>query len=539
MGFTPTSSNNAVGRELASVLPQDNKGWYQRAHLVKLNLIILSLCQFSSNNGFDGSIMNGLQSLPLWHEFMHTPTGAWLGFINAIFFLGMIVCAPIASEVSNNYGRKRSVWIGYVFIVVGVALQTAAPNDKAFIVARLLIGGSSAFFSNSVPLLINEIAYPTHRGIVSAIFYTGFYVGSIIAACATFGTRNYGNSWAWRVPSLLQILLPIVALPGFWYCPESPRFLIDKGHIEEARRIISTFHAGDDDNSPLVNYEMQEIETAIAAEKTAKHSSSYADMSRTKGNRWRLAITVSLAIFSQWSGNGVVSYYLSLVLTTVGITGVTDQLLINLGLQIWNLIFSVAAAFSVDKLGRRVLFLVSAGTMLISYVVVTGLSGSFAQTGHSATGIAVVPFLFCFFAGYDIALTPLLLAYTCEIWPYTLRTKGITVMWVTAISAIFFNTFVNPIALEAIGWKYYIVFVVVLIIFCITAYLFYPETRGHSLERMAVIFEGVDAADMELEQTKERAVSVSHETSAGIAAKTNTVYHEKKGASNPGSLQEI
>lgn len=57
-----------------------------------------------------------------------------------------------------------------------------------------------------------------------------------------------------------------------------------------------------------------------------------------------------------------------------------------------------------DKLGRRALFLASAGTMLTSYIVVTGLSGSFAQTGHAATGIAVVPFLFCFFAGYDIAL---------------------------------------------------------------------------------------------------------------------------------------
>ncbi|PVH95557.1 general substrate transporter [Periconia macrospinosa] len=527
MGVATTSSNNAVGRELASVLPQDNNGWYKRAHLVKLNLVILSLCQLSSSNGFDGSIMNGLQSLPLWHDFMHNPTGAWLGFVNAVYFLGMMVCAPIASEVSNKYGRKRSVWIGYIVIVAGVALQTAAPNDKAFIVARLLVGGSSAFFSNSVPLLINEIAYPTHRGILSAVFNTGYYVGSIIAACATFATRNYGNSWAWRVPSLLQILLPIVALPGFWYCPESPRFLIDKGDIQEAGKIISIFHAGGDDNSPLVNYEMLEIETAIATEKTAKHSSSYLDMSRTKGNRWRLGITVSLAIFSQWSGNGVVSYYLSLVLSTVGITGATDQLLINLGLQIWNLLFSVAAAFSVDKLGRRVLFLASASTMLISYIVVTGLSGSFAQTNRPATGIAVVPFLFCFFAGYDIALTPLLVAYPCEIWPYTLRTKGITVAWMTAVSAIFFNTFVNPIALEAIGWKYYIVFVVVLIIFYITAYLFYPETRGHSLEQMAIIFDGADAAAMEPEQTKERAVSVSHEVSAEIEAKTGTVYHKE------------
>ena len=60
--------------------------------------------------------------------------------------------------------------------------------------------------------------------------------------------------------------------------------------------------------------------------------------------------------------------------------------------------------------------------------------------------------------------------------------------------AIFINTFVNPIALEAIHWKYYIVFIVMLTLLLITVYFAYPETRGHTLEQMAVIFDGPDAA---------------------------------------------
>lgn len=56
MGIS-TATNKAVGQELAAVLPQDNKAWYQRSHLLKLNLLILSLCQLSSCNGYDGSIM--------------------------------------------------------------------------------------------------------------------------------------------------------------------------------------------------------------------------------------------------------------------------------------------------------------------------------------------------------------------------------------------------------------------------------------------------------------------------------------------------
>ena len=116
------------------------------------------------------------------------------------------------------------------------------------------------------------------------------------------------------------------------------------------------------------------------------------------------SISVSLGVFSQWCGNGVVSYYLAIVLRTVGITSVTHQTLIAGMLQIWNLLLASAAALSVDKLGRRPLFLASTSIMLLGYILVTALSGSFAEMGSPSIGIAVIPFLFVFFAGYDIAL---------------------------------------------------------------------------------------------------------------------------------------
>lgn len=148
---------------------------------------------------------------------------------------------------------------------------------------------------------------------------------------------------------------------------------------------------------------MIEITTAIQIESTLADA-SYMELWKTPGNRRRLLISVSLGIFSQWCGNGVVSYYLAIVLRTVGITSVTHQTLIAGLLQVWNLIFASGAAFNVDRFGRRPLFLASAGTMLVGYILVTALSGSFAETGSPSTGIAVIPFLFIFFAGYDIAL---------------------------------------------------------------------------------------------------------------------------------------
>ncbi|KAB8273864.1 general substrate transporter [Aspergillus minisclerotigenes] len=492
MGTTKAESTNkpAGEEELAAVLPTEGPAWYRQGHLLRLNSIILALVMFSSANGYDGSLMNGLQALDQWNNFLDYPTGVRLGWLNAIYWLGCGVGYPTAAWLANRFGRKPGVYVGYLFLGLGCALQTAAPNQTSFLLARLFVGVASALFGNSVPLLINEIAYPSHRGIVNSLFMSGWYVGGTVSGWVIFASRDYPSSWSWRLPSLLQALLPLVALPGFLLAPESPRWLISVGRPEEARTILTRYHAGGDTNSPLVNYEMLTITSAIEAEQEAQSSASYLEMLKTPGNRRRLFISITLGIFAQWAGNGVVSYYLSLILDTVGVTSVKDQTLISACMQMWNLIFAIIGAYLIDRFGRRPLFLASAVVMFVSYVFVTALSGSFAATQHASTGAAVIPFLFIFFAGYGLSLTPLLTAYPCEIWPFRLRARGLTVTWVASICAIFFNTFVNPIALDAIEWKYYIVFIAVLLIFGITAYFFYPETKGYPLEQIAAIFDG-------------------------------------------------
>ncbi|KAL9948793.1 hypothetical protein D7B24_008112 [Verticillium nonalfalfae] len=467
--------------------------WWKQPHLLKLNFIILSLVMFSSANGYDGSVMGGVLALKSWNEFMDLPTGTYLGWINAIYFLGSGLAFPAGAWVSNRWGRKPGIYIGYAFVVLGVGIQAAAQNEKMFTYARLLIGISSAWLSISAPVLLNEIAYPTHRAIASALYMCGYYVGGTISSWVTFGTRNLDSDWAWRIPILLQIALPLVALPGFLMAPESPRWFISMGRTEDAVKVLAEYHAGGVIEDPIVVSQMIEIETTINAEKEASNSGSYLDMSRTPGNRHRLAISVGLGFISQWAGNGVVSYYLPLVLNSVGVTSVTNQTLINACLNVWNLLWAIAAAASVDRLGRRPLFLASAVLMFVSFVIVTGLSGSFAQGGSSSVGLAVIPYLFLFFAGYDIALTPFLVAYPVEIWQFSLRSRGLTVTWITALASIFLNTFVNGLALEQLGWKYYILFCVLLLLWIVFVWFVIPETKGHTLEQMAVVFDGEDA----------------------------------------------
>lgn len=155
-----------------------------------------------------------------------------------------------------------------------------------------------------------------------------YYLGAILASWSTFGTQSYESTWSWRIPTILQAGYPLVQLAFICLLPESPRWLVSKDRSAEALHILAEHHAGGDTQSPLVVREMAEIVGTIKMEQQAK-STGWSALVATPGNRKRLFIAVCLGAFAQWNGIGVVSYYLTLVLDTVGVTNSFDQTLIN------------------------------------------------------------------------------------------------------------------------------------------------------------------------------------------------------------------
>ncbi|KAL4734907.1 major facilitator superfamily domain-containing protein [Aspergillus similis] len=421
------------------LLPHNGLPWYRKHHLLRLNYSLLCLFLLYASDGYDGTLMSGLQALPRWQAFMKNPTGAWLGFVNAVQTLSAFVLYPIVAWCSDRYGRKTTLCINFLWLALAVGLQTAAINPTMFVFVRLFIGASASFTSGSAPILMAETAYPTHRGITTAIFMCGWHVGLFLAAWVTFGTRNAPDNWSWRIPSLLQCAIPVLALPSFLMAPETPRWLVSQERVEEAHAFLIKYHAGGDENSPLANFELQKIINSLALEARYRKSSSWLDLLRGCGNRHRTFISVTLGL--------------------------------------WNLVLSIGAAFNVDRFGRRPLFLVSSVGMLCPYIVISGLSGS----RHS--------FLYIYYGFYDIAFTPLLVSYTCEIWPYDLRAKGLALGMNSTRVALFFNTFVNPIILDDIAWKYYIVYCVILVVISVTIWLWYPDTKGYTLEEASALFD--------------------------------------------------
>ncbi|EEU42511.1 uncharacterized protein NECHADRAFT_40128 [Fusarium vanettenii 77-13-4] len=489
--FSKKGAELAVGTELSRVLPQNPKPWYRTWHILKLNLCLLVPLFSASSVGYDGSMMNGLQTLPQWRQYFDNPEGALLGLMNSVYPLGKVVSLLVVSYVCDRWGRKLPILIGLITCIAFAILQGLSKDIHSFIIARAFLGFFTSFISQPSPIIITELAYPTQRGKLTALYNTFFYFGSIFAAWCTYGTFKIQSTWSWRIPSLLQGALPALQLLAWYFLPESPRWLVSQGRKEEARKVLAEFHAGGDADSPLVNFEMDEIESVITQESEALSATSWVELVRTPANRRRTLIAVIVGWFAQWNGVGVVSYYLVLVLNTIGITKVKDQTLINGLLQIFNWLASTfLGALMVDRLGRRTLFLVSTAGMLAAYVVWTGLTSHFVNTHNEATGRAVVAFIFIYYLFYDIAWTPLLQAYPVEIYPYTLRARGLSITYISSFTGLIVGNQVNPIAMKAIAWKYYIVFCCLLAILWVVIWFLFPETKGHTLEEIREVFEG-------------------------------------------------
>lgn len=221
-------------------------------------------------------------------------------------------------------------------------------------------------------------------------------------------------------------------------------------------------------------------------------NAGWADFLKTKCNRKRLVILLLVRTGTRWCGLGVISYFLAVILRSVGITADAQINGINGGLSVFNWLLAICGACLVERLGRRTLWLWSTALMLAFWCVFMGLSAAFTVGGStiSAVGSASIAFIFLFNGAYDIAWTPLSYSYTSEILPTSLRASGMAIFSLTQGLCCCFNSMISSIALDSIAWKYYSVYVVMLVFYLSTAYLYFVETKGYTSEEVGTLLDG-------------------------------------------------
>ncbi|CAN3355804.1 high-affinity glucose transporter 1 [Diutina catenulata] len=488
--------------------PVLERPWWRYRHLAGLAGIVVILTLSSSTSGYDGSVLNALQSLSSWQAEMDYPKGRRLGNLGSAQVFGQTASMLFSSWAAEFFGRRLAIVIGNLIIILGAVLQGTSQNYGWFFAARFVVGLGSGLHAVAAPALIAELAYAPHREVSTANFNVQWYLGAVIAAWVTYGTRTIASAYSWRIPSYLQGALPVAQLVLLFFVPESPRWLVSRGRVSQARDILHHWHFGrsqSDCSLALVDAELNEIESAIQLEKLQQET-RYIDFLRTPGNRKRLFLCIFTPMMMQLSGNGLVSYYLNLVLTSIGITEEQRQLQLNGCLMITNFVTATFFACITWRFRRRTMFLTSLIAMLVCYVIWTILSAINQQRHFKDESFArgVLAMIFLYYTGYNVALSGFPFLYVTEALSFSLRAKGLNIFSLTMCLCSIFNGYVNPIGMANIGWRFYIVYCCVVAVEIVVVYFFYPETSGYTLEEVARVFDPMVAeADKERDSSQD------------------------------------
>lgn len=408
------------------------------------------------------SMLNNLRILHPFKNYFGDPKGSTLGLLTALYSIGAIASLPVTPYIADHFGRKAAIALGCVVMIVGASIQGTAKTLTSFMAGRFMMGFGNSLAQLSSPLLLTELCHPQHRGRITAIYNCLWNVGAIICTWLTFGTKRIENNWSWRVPALTQAFPSVVQLVFIFFIPESPRWLIAKGRNQEALNILGKYHANGDLDNPTVQFEFHEIRETLRLEFQYQKTSSYLDFFKTKGNRYRLMLLASLGLFSQFSGNGLVSYYATDVYNSIGIKDPDTQLGLNGGLTIMSLIVSVSCALLVDRVGRRPLFIAATASMCVCFILWTVASSQQEEKHSVSAGRAVIAFIWLFQFAYALAWSGLLVAYTVEILPFKIRAKGLMIMNVFIQVALTVNQYINPLGFDHLKptWKLYTIYAV-------------------------------------------------------------------------------
>lgn len=483
---------------LEDVTHKFTKYWFQYSHLLKLNILLLSGVFAFITYGYDSSMLGNLQNLPSWSAYFDNPSGATLSTMSNGVSIGGLCAIPFVGYLGDKLGRRPSIIIGCLLVIIGSGIQAGAVNFGMFLASRIILGFGVCFSSAGAGPLLAETAFPSQRPAMTSLLTASFSIGFFLAALFTWGpymsSMKY-NNWSWRLPSLLQALFPAIELILALLCPESPRWLIAHGKQDEAFEVLTKYHAGGDRESPFVKFEMAEITAAIEKEKLSKQF-GWNTWFKTKSNLHRLFLVLMVPSMLQLCGSSLVSYYFPIVLGTIGYTEPVEKLKINIGLTVYGLVWSMVFAVISGKFKRRRLFITGFSLMCLMFIIWIVLAAINLQRNFEdkALGRAIIAVIYFYFGFYHMS-SPIGTTYVMEVAPYALRNQAATMYQLCTNGWILFNNYVNNLGMDVIQWRYYIVFCVWLAIQAIIVYCFFPETYSLGLEEIAQIF-GEDVTAM-------------------------------------------
>ncbi|OCF40858.1 glucose transporter [Kwoniella heveanensis CBS 569] len=460
----------------------------------------------------------------------------YLGFIVSSMLLGAFAGSVPAGLIADKFSRRFSIVVGGLVFIVGGILQTAAASKGMMMAGRFFAGWGIGSLGVLVPLYQSEIAHPSQRGRMIATFQFSLGLGAFIAGWVAYGCAqgSPGTALQWRLPLAFQMFpaIPLVSL--IYLLPESPRWLMIKGRQEESLRALARLHASGNIEDPFVQGEFMEMRSKVTEE--ASMQASWSDIFRNRTNARKVLLGVILQFSVQMTGVSAIQYYSPRVYSAVGFKGNTPLLIQSIN-NINGLAGELLCILFLDKVGRRIPLIGGNIISGICFAVCTGLAKQFATgtTSSRGLGILFVAMTFIYNNIFSSCIGPLSWVYPVEIMNTGIRAKAASLTTMASWLANFMIGQVSPIAFAKIGWRYYLVFTVCSFTNALTFYLFFPETKGRTLEEMDSYFRDnhwiVPLARVQGVSVSEREQQLAHGQTTAVLpheSKEEPVVYEEK-----------
>ena len=383
--------------------------------------------------------------------------------------LGSLVGAVVGGILADRLGRRRLLMITALVFGLGAIGAALSPGMAWLIAARITAGAAIGVASFVAPLYISEIAPVAIRGSLVSINQVALTSGIVISYLVDYA---FAGSEAWRWMFALAVIPAAAFGIGLMFIPNSPRWLVARGHADQARAVLKRIRSPEN-----VEVELGEIQHSVAQQK--EHWSELLSPLL----RSAMIVGVGLAIAQQITGINTVIYYAPTIFKFAGLSSASVAILAGVGVGVVNVVFTVVAMQLIDRVGRRPLLLVSLAGMALSLGVL-GLAFALPQLSGSLGWIAVVS-LMVYVGSFAVGLGPVFWLILSEIYPLSIRGRAMSIGTVAnwsanLIVALSFLTLTHVLGKAATFWLYGAVSVGAWLF----AFFLVPETKGRSLEQI-------------------------------------------------------
>ena len=398
---------------------------------------------------------------------------AEVGFAVSSAAGGCILGPLIGGAIADAMGRRRALTLTGILFAAS-ALGTALPTSMlAFNIFRMIGGMGVGIASAVLPIYLSEIAPARIRGRLVAVYQLAMVIGGLSSVTVSYLLSSSGN-WRWMLGA--QLFPSLGLLIGVIFVPESPRWLVEKHRFEEARRILGKI-GGDD----YAESEEREIVNFISSD---REKASFSELLR-KGTRIALLIAVGLAVLQQLSGDNIIFLYAPIIFQKAGFVRAQDALRETVLMSCWNLVCTLIAFWSVDRLGRRPLLLAGTFGMMVGFV----LMGGVFYLG--ITGWPVLAVVLICVGAYASGLAPVSWLIMSEIFSTRLRGRAMAVASFAVWLSFFISGQAFPPAVAYLEKRFGNIALAFWVCACVSCLAFIfawkmvPETKGRALEEIA------------------------------------------------------